>query len=223
MKKFLISILTLIFGILFVFLIVLIIKPKEQAITITSTDKNVSLSLKKYKINDYCLEESDYNQVITFDVKKGVKYYNEVIKKNEYFDDTLILEQTTYRMIGYIVKEDRLFHYSIINNTVEIRSWGTTYNDGYENYYIFVPLYKGLTKDLLKDESKYNMYSHFQDRSISLEYFHILLKKMNENLYKIDNNIIYLKGLSFKDLSLSDEYLVKVIENNGKMYVYNAW
>lgn len=222
MKKLIFSCISIISGILIVLGIILIVKPKKTKINITSLDKLVTLELKKYKVSDYEMEYKDGNQVITFEVFKGKRFYDEVICKNEYFDSSLIIEETANKMCGYMIKDNRIFRYNINQEMVEIRAWQTMYYDGYNNYYISMPALSNLSFDLLKDESKYNIYTHFQDRDITFEYLNKLVTKFDTNLYKIEDGIIYLKGISSIDFSYSQNYLIKLYERNNRLYIVNA-
>lgn len=191
-------------------------------------DDYVTLDLGKYKIKDFKSDKFDgSNPEISFVVENQNTFYNDVIKTSEYFDEELLFQTNKYDIYGYLIVENRLFNYYFLNNSITIRSMEGMYELD-SGYYIFAPIFPYVDANSLESNDEY--YAHIRklnDYYISFDFLKKLISKMESKYFKFEDDIIFLKGVSWHDLkeginSIFDDYLIKIYEENAKIIVSNT-
>lgn len=224
MKKIIISAIAFLLGIGLCVVLILCFSNKTTHLSITSYDEVVTIDLGKYKVKDYNKTKFDgSNPMISFKVNDEVDFYNSIIKQSEFYDEELIINTKKHYVYGYMVKENRLFSYSINNNVVEICSKEGAYDKNKNTYFIFAPLFPALNDSKLTDTTD-DYYQKFMDEYITFDVYKKIIKKIDQTFYKIEDDVIYFKGLSGMDLIydkyvISDEYLLKFYEYNDGIKV----
>lgn len=224
MKKIIIYISILIIGITTSIILIISFSNKSTKLQITSYDEEVNIDFGKYKVKNYKSDKYDgSNPRISFKVDDAKNFYNKVIKENEYFLEELTIKTTDFYVYGYMVKENRLFSYSIKEDNVEICSKEGGYDKYKNTYFIFAPLFPALNDRLLTDLDD-DYYQYVMDDYMTFNFFKNLIIKMDSSLYKIEGDCVYLKGLSGMDLIydkyvISTNYLLKFYQSVSKIKV----
>lgn len=229
MKKIIISLSILVSSIIIVLVCVFVLKGKKYEIKVSSLDQYVTLDFGKHKVKKFSSDKWDgSNYQITFQINDEVYFYNNVIKKCEYYNEELMHKNNDYYekyyIYGYMIKDNRLFNYYIYNNIVTIRSMESIYNINNLNYYIFAPLFPYITNENLLNEDIYEWCREIEDYYISFDFLKIIISNLDDSIYKIDDKEIYLKGYQFdystnQITTLSEEYLIKICIVDSKIIV----
>lgn len=216
-------------------LLLLIPKDNNKKIVLSGYNNQDTLDLGEYKVTNYKKEESYYGEYnrITFEVEDSNDFYNNVIKKNQYYNENLDFDNDRYFVYGYMIINNSLFNYSITNDNIVTIMSNYFYYSGISSYftYVFAPTYGYISYETIEDDlvelnnsdRKYNMYFY---NGISFENLCSIYSYLSSDLCKIEDDIIYVKGILFhyisKERHISDDYLIKIYFLDGYIMVGNV-
>ena len=208
MKKF-IPILAIVIGIFLAITMTFIIKNRKYEIKINSYDDSLVLNLGKYKCTNFRDSKEDTaTTYILFKVKDENDFYNSMIKKSNYFIPELAYEKDD-KISGYLLKENSYFHYKIYDNSVKINSVAIQIQAGEPDYYAIADYVMYYDHKLEND-----VFKAWSNRNCSFADLLIFYSKLGNEYYKIEDNIIYLKGI-YRGGEISDKFVVKIYESDS--------
>ncbi len=186
---------------------------ETRAIVINNNITDNSLNLGEYKIRKYKYDR--YSNSYSFAVKSGVDFYNEVIKTNEHYDESLDFSNEN-NIDGFMWNDFNLYNYRIGGNFVRIRNCyacgaiKVKFQDELYNEHTLCPapfeylVSKEQLEDKINDEINYN-------KEVFKNYTE---EEMNSDIESIKNR--YTKGFGFS----FDE--IKRIYNNSNSEYYKV-
>ena len=209
MKK-LIPVFSLVLGIIVATIIILLLtKDKKKNIVIESFDKKVEINLGKYKVKNYTSSTEDgINQYYIFDVSSGDDFLS-FIKESPYYDSSLCFSYKN-ETFGYLIKEDRLFRYKVINKSVELRSIGRRLLvENSFDYYIAV-MDSELATIGADATHRYEWHG-----KLSFDQIKIIMNKLGANLVEIKDDEIFLNAIFGVDYSYDGTKVRIYVDENG--------
>ena len=195
---------------------------KGTDITVSSSDETIKLDFGKEKVTNVQEGgESGLNYFISFDEGDDLNFYDDKIKTSEYYFSDLDYSIESLDHYGFLIKENHLFKYEI--NGIHIKLQGISGSFIEEGYYIInMPIWNDITTDGfdINNIYYYDRNSSLSDNKVSYEMLKNILGHFDNKYYKIINGEIYLKGENeLEDNQLSNDYLIKIKENDGKVVV----
>ena len=226
MKKIIISILSILVGILLAITLVFIFYDKKTDIYIESSYNDVKLSLGKTKVKDINNSRSSfYDKQREYFMSDSYEFYESNIKTSMYYNSKLTFYDDNDNIYGYLIKDEVSFKYEVKDDEICLSTMATDY---YENdtdtelYVILCDTYKFINNDTTDFEEKRDFYRwHVFHYKQVIKYDDIieLYKSMNQDMVKIEDDVIYLKGYDY-DMNLSADYIVKIVNIDGYGYGY---
>lgn len=220
--SFIIIVLTIVLSLIVVFMIPLNVKE----LVVENYVSNIKLNFGKCEVKGYS-SEYYYNQKhrLNFTVESKNEFYNNFIKNNEFYDSNLEFAIDGYYAFGYIIKENCVFHYEMVDDNVTLEaSFGSyqiinsTETLETTDYFIPGPFDLNMSSDSLN--------------SLGLEFYYMLdkidflqlcqiLSKLSKELVKFENESLYLKGIAITSGQniISDKYLIHVYNDNNVIKV----
>jgi hypothetical protein len=193
----------------------------------------IKLDLGKYKMDRYEKIEDGYEiESIKFTLKYDEDLYKKIKKHNAY-NSELDFKKDGFYAYGYIVIKDNIFHYELKNKKSGVLSACYGIFDIFENdldregktsmyipgaYPAYVTEGRFLSDDL---SNKYVKRARiFNEESTTFEDALKIYSYLDNNICKIEDNIIYLKGLytiiKEKRQIVTENYMVKLTDYNGR-------
>ncbi len=221
MKKIILSITSILIGAILAITLVLVFYDKKREVYVKSFYNDVRLSFGKVNVKE--INESSVSSVEIqrkYYISDAFDFYENNIKTSEYYNSKLVFEDKNEYMYGYIVKDEVPFKYKITDDYIILSTVGD--KGLVENYYnlLLCDIYAFSTSisDTLysNDYSEWDLF--YTDKIVTYEDVVELYKLMNQNLTKIEKDVIYLKGYDFYNLSMSNDYIVKIVNINGYAY-----
>lgn len=208
MKK-LIPVFSLVLGIIAATLVILFAKDKKKKIVIESFDNKVEINLGKYKVKNYTSSTEDgINQYYIFDVSSGDDFLS-FVKESPYYDSSLCFSYKN-ETFGYLIKEDRLFRYTVINKSVELRSIGRRLLvENSFDYYIAV-----MDSELATIEADATHRYEWHGK-LSFDQIKIIMNKLGANLVEIKDDEILLNAIFGVDYSYDGTKVRIYVDENG--------
>ena len=223
MKKIIISIVSIIAGVILAITLVFVFHDKKTDIYIESSYNDVKLSLGKTKVKDINNTRSSfYDKQREYFMSDPYEFYESNIKTSEYYNSKLTFYTENNKIYGYLIKDEVSFKYEVKDDEICLSTMAMEYN-GNETYgMILCDIGDFITSQ--NQETKYSAFLSqwfiFSKPSI-LKYDDIieLYKCMNQDMVKIEDDAIYLKGYDIS-MNLSSDYIVKIINVDGIGYGY---
>ena len=226
MKKIIISIVSIIAGVILAITLVFVFHDKKTDIYIESSYNDVKLSLGKTKVKDINNTRSSfYDKQREYFMSDPYEFYESNIKTSEYYNSKLTFYTENNKIYGYLIKDEVSFKYEVKDDEICLSTMATDY---YENdtdtelYLILCDTYKFINNDTTDFEEKRDFYRwHVFHYKQVIKYDDIieLYKCMNQDMVKIEDDGIYLKGYDY-DMYLSEDYIVKIVNIDGYGYGY---
>lgn len=212
MKK-IVLVLVIIMGVFIAIGATFIIKNRKYEIKVTSYDDAVVLDLGKYKCTDFS-KSDDYSPItyITFKVKDKNHFYDSIIKKSDCFIPELAYEKDD-EISGYLLKENSYFYYKIKDSYIKISSVASPINAEEGRYFVIADFVIGYHNNI-----KENKCWVWRNENCSFSDLLLFYDKLDNKFYKIEDNVIYLKG-HYSDGELFDEYAVKIYKSDSIIMV----
>ena len=223
MKKIIISILSILAGVLLAITLVFVFYDKKTEVYIESSYNDVKLSLGKTKIKEINkASESRYDNCRIYSMSDPYEFYESNIKTSEYYNSKLTFYTEKNKIYGYLIKDDVAFKYLVKDDEIWLTTVAMEKETDTELYLILCDIYEFINNDTtdfdeLKDYYRWHLFHYKQ----TLKYDDIieLYKCMNQDMVKIEDDAIYLKGYDY-DMNLSDDYIVKIVNIDGYGYGY---
>ena len=223
MKRIIISIVSILVGILLAITLVFIFYDKKTDIYIESSYNDVKLSLGKTKVKDINNTRSSfYDKQREYFMSDPYEFYESNIKTSEYYNSKLTFYTENNKIYGYLIKDEVSFKYEVKDDEIFLSTMAMEYNENETYGMILCDIGDFITSQ--NQETKYSAFLSqwfiFSKPSI-LKYDDIieLYKCMNQDMVKIEDDVIYLKGYDY-DMNLSDDYIVKIVNIDGYGYGY---
>ena len=223
MKKIIISIVSILVGIILAVILVFVFYDKKTEVCIESSYNDVKLSLGKTKIKKLVnTGSSPYDNCHIYYMSDPYEFYESNIKISEYYNSKLTFYDDSDNIYGYLIKENVVFKYYITDDDIWLTTMATHYN-GNETYDMILCD----VGDFITSKNKEAKYSAFLsqwfifDEPSIVKYDDIveLYKCMNQDMVKIEDDAIYLKGYDVS-MNLSNDYIVKIVNIDGYGYGY---
>lgn len=226
MKKIIMPILSIILGALIAVSLILIFTDTKKEVYIKSSYNDVKLTLGKTKVKrSYTAGSSRYDNQRAYVLNDTYNFYEEFIVKSKYYNKTLEYIKDNDDIYGYLIKDNIIFKYMVTDELIKFST--TTFDCGVEEMFIdkdynivlcdFIKLiHEEEINDANYDEIMlYSSWDIFYE-SEAFKYNDIveLYKCMNQDMVKIANDGIYLKGYNI-DMVLTSDYIVKIINLDG--------
>ncbi len=224
MKKIIISIVSILVGVILATTLVFIFYDKKTEVYIESSYNDVKLSLGKTKVKEmHKTSEAPYDNCHVYSMSDSYEFYESNIKISEYYNSKLTFYDDNDNIYGYLVKDDVAFKYMITDDKIWLTTMATEYYSNIDNTRVIL----SDVGDFITSKNKETKYSAFLsqwfifDEPALLKYEDIieLYKCMNQDMVKIEDDAIYLKGYDY-DMNLSDDYIVKIVNIDGYGYGY---
>ena len=223
MKKIIISILSILAGVLLAITLVFVFYDKKTEVYIESSYNDVKLSLGKTKIKEINkASESRYDNCRIYSMSDPYEFYESNIKTSEYYNSKLTFYTEKNKIYGYLIKDDVAFKYLVKDDEIWLTTVAMEKETDTELYLILCDIYEFINNDTtdfdeLKDYYRWHLFHYKQ----TLKYDDIieLYKCMNQDMVKIEDDAIYLKGYDY-DMNLSEDYIVKIVNIDGYGYGY---
>ena len=223
MKKIIISILSILIGVILAIVLVFVFYDKKTEVYIESSYNDVKLSLGKTKVKEInTTRPSSYDIRHKYSMSDPYEFYESNIKTSEYYNSNLTFYDDSDNVYGYLIKDDVAFKYMVTDDEIWLSTMATDYN-GNETYDMILCD----VGDFITSKNKEAKYSAFLsqwfifDEPSIVKYDDIveLYKCMNQDMVKIEDDAIYLKGYDIS-MNLSSDYIVKIINVDGIGYGY---
>ena len=191
-------------------------------------EDNVRLDFGKHEVKKY--DKYDYARdryEIKFDVESGEDFYNKYIKTHESYIEDLDFKIARSISYGYMIKEDRIFHYEVYDETIILN----TFHGNIESYMIgevhlqseiIIPgNYSSLIEKIdlpISELDKYYLTTRKSWDRIPYEDILKVYSYISKDICKIEDNIVYLKGIYYdydNNKYITDDYYVKLSEYEG--------
>ena len=222
MKKIIISILSILAGVLLAITLVFVFYDKKTEVYIESSYNDVKLSLGKTKIKEmYTTGSHRYDNCHVYSISDAYEFYESNIKTSEYYNSKLTFYDTSDNVYGYLVKDYVAFEYYVTDDVLMLRTMVKEYEIDTDLYMILCDVGNFITtKNQGIEYDGYYQWHIFSTTGI-LKYDDIieLYKCMNQDMVKIEDDAIYLKGYDY-DMNISDDYIVKIVNIDGYGYGY---
>ena len=222
MKRIIISIVSIIVGIILAVILVFVFYDKKTEICIESSYNDVKLSLGKTKIKEmYTTGSHRYDNCHVYSISDAYEFYESNIKTSEYYNSKLTFYDTSDNVYGYLVKDYVAFEYYVTDDVLMLRTMVKEYEIDTDLYMILCDVGNFITtKNQGIEYDGYYQWHIFSTTGI-LKYDDIieLYKCMNQDMVKIEDDAIYLKGYDY-DMNLSADYIVKIVNIDGYGYGY---
>lgn len=216
MKKIIIYI-SIMFALTIILICIVFSIPDKMHRLILTNYNGVTLDFGEYKVKNF--KQYKYaNKIdrISFEIDDSNEFYNKAIKQNENYNKKTDFDVKSYYAYGYIMKNDALFSYSLCDGNVKLEACFGKFalydelKDSYDMYFLIGPFANGFTKEIT---------TSFHSR-INISQAKELLSIYDESLYKIDGDLIHLKGFKdSNDYSLSTDYLVTIYQDDNLLMV----
>ncbi len=223
MKKIILSITSIIIGAALAITLILVFYDKKREVYVKSTYNDVRLSLGKTKVKEVNKSQSSPIEVKRiYTMKDPYEFYEEHIKTSEYYNSKLVFEDKYEYIYGYLVKDEVAFKFRITDEDVTLSTMGDDAHIDSDYSLIlgdFIDFIGGHASTPIYDEDcRWNFY--YRSDMVKYEDVVELYTHMNKDMVKIDGDVIYLKGYDRYELTMSDDYVVKIVNRNGYPYGY---
>ncbi len=223
MKKIILSITSILIGAILAITLVLVFYDKKREVYIDSSYNDVRLSLGKTKvkkIND--VNSSPIEVLHMYYMEDPYEFYEEHIKMSEYYNSNLVFEDKNENIYGYLIKDEVAFKYEVSDDSIILSTMGDEYNvDSIYNLVLcdFIDI-MGSTSSIGELDTDCVWSFYYETEMVTYEDVVELYTHMNKDMVKIDGDVIYLKGYDRYELTMSDDYVVKIVNKNGYAYGY---
>ena len=193
------------------------------------------LHLGKYKVKNIYNSKNDNGEKykLDFNVKSGEDFYENVIKKNEAYNPDLEFkdDEHGYISFGYLVLDDNIFYYEVWDDGARFEPCygAVTFIHQYDGYDLASDIYllgdfsAVLTEGRLQTEPSDSEYRYRQvDKNwyvnMSYDEYIKIYNYIDEDICKIEDNIVYLKGIYYDDdlnKHLTNNYYVTISNIDG--------
>jgi uncharacterized protein YxeA len=223
MKKIIISIVSILVGVILAVILVFVFYDKKTEVYIESSYNDVKLSLGKTKVKEINnTRPSSYDIRRKYSMSNPYEFYESNIKTSEYYNSKLTFYDDNDNVYGYLIKDDVAFKYYITDDEIWLSTMATDYN-GNETYDMILCD----IDDFITSKTKGTDYAKFFcqwfifNNSSIVKYDDIieLYKCMDQDMVKIEDDAIYLKGYDVS-MNLSNDYIVKIVNVDGIGYGY---
>ena len=219
-------IVSIILGALIAVSLILIFTDTKKEVYIKSSYNDVKLTLGKTKVKrSYTAGSSRYDNQRVYVLNDTYNFYEEFIVKSKYYNKTLEYIKDNDDIYGYLIKDNVIFKYMVTDELIKFST--TAFDCGVEEMFIdkdcnivlcdFIKLiHEEKINEANYDEIMlYSSWNIFYE-SEAFKYNDIveLYKYMNQDMVKIENDGIYIKGYNI-DMVLTSDYIVKIINLDG--------
>ncbi len=220
MKKIVLSITSILIGVAIAITIVFVFSERKREVYINSSYNDVRLSFGKTKVKEINKVRSSSLEIERMNyISDPYEFYENKIKTSEYYNSKLVFEDEYDNIFGYLIKDEVAFKYKVSGDFIMLSTMGVEsniegrYDIVLADFYDFMGINQDIYVGYAEDCSWVFYYNH------DIKYHDVveLYKHMNGDMVKIDDDIIYLKGYDI-DLNLSEDYVVKIVNKNGKAY-----
>ncbi len=221
MKKITLSITSILIGTILALTLVLVLYDKKREVYIDSSYNDVRLSLGKTKVKEINnVHTSSITVERDYYISDPYEFYENRIKTSEYYNSKLVFEGKYDYIYGYLIKDEVAFKYKIKNDYLSLSTMAVDHKV-YSDYSLllcdFVD-FVGVNSAI--GEEACSWIFNFEPKLIKYEDVVELYTHMNKDMVKINGDIIYLKGYDSYDLTMSNDYVIKIINKNGYPYGY---
>ena len=220
MKKIVLSITSILIGVAIAITIVFVFSERKREVYINSSYNDVRLSFGKTKVKKINkIRETALEIQLMYYISDPYDFYEKQIKTSEYYNSKLVFEDKYDNIFGYLIKDEVAFKYKVEEDSITLGTMGVESNieGGYDivlaDFYDFM----GVNKDIYVGYEEDCSWVFYYKHDIKYDDIVELYKHMNGDMVKIDGDIIYLKAYD-RDLNLSEDYVVKIVNKNGKAY-----
>ena len=224
MKKIIISIVSILVGVILAVILVFVFYDKKTEICIESSYNDVKLSLGKTKIKEmYTTGSHEYDNCHVYSISDAYEFYESNIKASKYYNSKLTFYTDNDNIYGYLIKDDVAFKYEVTNDEIWLSTMALDYNVDGPYDMILCDAEQCNINDTTDFEEKKDFYKwqlFYYTETLKYDDIIELYKCMNQDMVKIEDDGIYLKGYSYYSMTLSADYIVKIVNIDGFGYGY---